>query len=256
MASIGATDAIIVRRTGKGWAIYLNTLFDKYAKQRAEKFGGASYRSLLDNLLARAAGLRPAIEVLSADGKRLAQAQVARYHFGDAEILAIVKENVAVEGIGGQDGVTVYADAGMGQVARQEITVKLPRKLYVTDVRSGKRLGYTDVIHSSVVVGDALVLGLSPTENTIKLSGPGKATLGEHPSFTVTSTEPGRRLIRSHVFAPDGSMLTLYASNVLLDKGATTIVLPSALNDAAGVYTLRATDVVTGATAEARITLK
>jgi hypothetical protein len=51
-------------------------------------------------------------------------------------------------------------------------------------------------------------------------------------------------------------MLPVYASNVLMDKGSATIVWPSALNDTAGVYTLRATDVLTGATAEARITLK
>jgi hypothetical protein len=252
---IGGTDAIIVRRAGRGWAIYLNTLFDRYAKQRNEKFGGASYRSLVDKLLAQA-GVRPAIEVLSPDGRRLTQAQVARYKFGEAEILAIVKDNVAVEGIVGQDGVTVYRDAGLGQVAKQKITIKLPRKLYVTDVRNGKQLGYTDVIRSSIIVGDAVVLGLNPTQNTITLRGPASATLGEHPAFTIMTKTPGRRLIRCQVFAPDGEMLPVYASNILLDQAAAKMVLPSALSDPAGTYTLRATDVMTGATAEAKITLK
>ena len=77
---IGATDAVITHRIGKGWTIYLNTLFDKYPKLRAEKFGGANYRALVDALLDHA-GVRPAIQVLSADGKRLTQAQVARYRF-------------------------------------------------------------------------------------------------------------------------------------------------------------------------------
>jgi hypothetical protein len=35
-----------------------------------------------------------------------------------------------------------------------------------------------------------------------------------------------------------------------------TFVLPTALNDPAGVYAIRATDVVTGATAETTIELK
>jgi len=255
LARVGNADAVIVRSVGKGWAVYLNTLFDRYPKQRAEKFGGANYRSLVAAILARA-GLRPAIEVLSADGTRLTQAQVARYRFGDAEILTIVKDNVALEGILGQDGVTVYDDAALGPVARQEITIKLPRKLYVTDVRSGKHLGYTDVVHSSVLVGDAVVLGLSPTENTITLDGPAAASLGEHPAFTLAASKPGRRLIRCHVFAPDGSMLPGYARNVLLENTAATFVLPSALNDPAGRYTISATDVVTGATAETKITLQ
>jgi hypothetical protein len=255
LVRVGEADACIAHRVGKGWAIYLNMLFDKYAKQRSQKFGGAGYRSLLNALLARVS-VRPAIEVLSADGKRLTQAQVTRYRFGDTEILAIVKDNVAVEGIRGQDGVTTYTDAGLGQVARQEITVKLPRRLYVTDARNGKQLGSTSVIHSSVIVGDAAVFGLSPTQNTITLRGAAAAPLGAHPAFNITSQTPGRRLIRCHVFAPDHSMLPAYSSNVLLEGAAATIVLPTALNDPAGVYTLRATDVVTGATTEAKITLK
>jgi hypothetical protein len=254
LVRVGSTDAVIARRVGKGWAFYLNTLLDTYAKQRAQKFGGANYRSLVNAILARA-GVQPAIEVLSADGKRLAQAQVARYRFGDAEILTIVKDNVA-EGIVGQDGVTVYNDPAFGKMARQEITIKLPRKLYVTDVRSGKRLGYTDVVHSSVLVGDAVVLGLSSTENTITLRGPTTASLGEHPTFSLAASGPGRRLIRCQVFSPDGSMLSTYAKNVLLDNATKTFVLPSALNDPSGSYTIRATDVVTGATIATKIVLK
>src|SRR5439155_13728338 len=96
LVRVGNTDAVIARRVGKGWAIYLNTLLDTYAKQRAQKFGGGKYRSLVNALLARA-GVQPTVEVLSADGKRLAQTQVVRYRFGDAEILTIVKDNLAVE---------------------------------------------------------------------------------------------------------------------------------------------------------------
>ncbi|HEY0380208.1 MAG TPA: beta-galactosidase trimerization domain-containing protein [Pyrinomonadaceae bacterium] len=256
LVRVGGADAVFARRVGRGWAIYLNTLLDKYPKQRGEKFGGAGYRFLVDALLARAAHVRPQIEVLSADGKRLTQAQVVRYRFGDALILAIVKENVALEGIVGQDGVRTYTDAGLGQVARQEMTIKLPGKFYVTDAREGRRLGLADVIRSSVIVGDAAVFGLSPTENKLTLGGPAAASLGDHPVFTVTSSTPGRRLVRCHVFAPDGSMLPAYSGTVLMGSTTATVPLPSALNDAAGTYTLRATDVVTGATAEAKITLK
>jgi hypothetical protein len=252
---IGTTDAVVTRRLGKGWTIYLNTLFDKYPKLRAQKFGGANYRALVNALLEHA-GVRPTVQVLSADGKRLTQAQVARYHFGDADILTIVKDNVAVAGIVGRDGVTIYNDAALGQIARQEITIKLPKKSYVTDVRSGKQLGYTDTIHSSLLVGDAAVLSLSTTENKLSLSGPSSSARGEHIAFKLSSSVAGPRLIRCHVFGPDGLMLPVYARNLLMDNSATTFVLPSALNDVAGAYTIRATDVVTGATAEARITLK
>jgi hypothetical protein len=252
---IGETEAVITHRIGKGWTIYLNTLFDKYPKLRAEKFGGANYRALVDALLDHA-GVRPAVQVLSADRRRLTQAQVARYRFGDTEILAVVKDNVAVAGMVGRDGVTVYNDAALGQVARQEIIIKLPGKFFVTDVRSGKGPGYTDEVHSSVVVGDAVVLGLSPAENKLALSGPAASSRGEHVAFTLSSSVAGPRLIRCQVFSPDGSMLPAYARNLLLDNSTTTFVLPSALNDLPGTYTIRATDVVTGASADSKIILK
>jgi hypothetical protein len=255
LVRLGNADAVIVRRVGRGLTIYLNTLFDSYAKQRAQKFGRSGCRFLVNALLARA-GVQPAIEVLSADGKRLTQAQVARYRFEDAEILTVVKDNVAIEAVVGQDGVTVYNDAALGKVARQEIVIKLPRKFYVTDVRTGKGLGYTDVVHSSLLVGDALVLGLSSTENTITLRGATTALRGEHPRFELAASKPGRHLVRCHVFAPDGSMLPAYSNNVLVDRATATFILPSALNDPPGTYTIRATDVVTGATTETRIILK
>jgi Beta-galactosidase trimerisation domain/Beta-galactosidase len=255
LARAGDSDAVIARQVGKGQTFYLNALFDRYPKLRGEKSGGAGYRALLGALLERA-GVRPSAEVLSPDGRRLTHAQVARYSFGDSEVLAVVTDNVALEGATGRDGVTVYNDAGLGQVARQEITVRLPRKVHVTDVRTGKRLGLTDTVHTSVVVGDALVLGLSPSEDAIKLSGPATAALGEHVRFTIDSEPSGRRLVRCHFFAPGGSVLDAYAKNVLVEGARATVVLPSALNDPAGVYTLRVTDVVSGATAEMKVRLK
>ncbi len=251
---IGKADAVIARRLGRGYAIYLNALFDQYPKLRGKQFGGAAYRALVNALFERA-GVRPEIEIQSADGNRLAQAQVARYRFGDAEVLAVVKDNVALDGVVGQDGVTIYNDAGLGRVARQEITIRIPGKFHVTDIRTGKQLGLTEVVRTSIVTGDAVVIGLNRTVGTISLRGPASSRLGEHPEFIVTSSRPGRRLIRCHVFAPDGSFLAAYAKNMTLENATGRVVLPSALNDAAGEYTLRVTEVVSGATAEAKVRL-
>src|SRR4029078_9361815 len=137
-----------------------------------------------------------AVAVTSPDGQPITQAQVARYKFGNAEILAVVKENVAIAGVVGQDGVTTYNDANLGQVAKQDLTIKLPRKLYVSDVRTGKKLGLTDVVHSSILVGDALVLALTPENNELSFDGPRSARAGEHVSFSLTSTTGGTTLVR------------------------------------------------------------
>src|SRR5215217_7296588 len=149
-----------VHQIGKGWTIYLETSWDQYPKQRAANFGGAAYRELANAILTKA-GIRPSVQVLSPDGRPVSQAQIARYRFGSAELVTIVKENVAVAGVVGKDGVTTYNDANLGQVARQDVTIKLPRKMFVVDVRSGKRFGNTDVVHTSILIGDALVLALA-----------------------------------------------------------------------------------------------
>jgi hypothetical protein len=107
-----------------------------------------------------------------------------------------------------------------------------------------------------VLVGDAAVLSLSPVENKLALRGTPSSSRGEHVAFTLSSSVAGLHLVRCHVFAPDGSMMPAYAGNLLLDNVTSTFVLPSALSDPAGVYTIRATDIVTGATAETKIDLK
>ncbi len=248
------SNAPIVKRTGAGWTVYLNTTWDQYPKLRAAKFGGEWYRETASELFEKA-GIKPAIQVTSRDGKALSQAQIVRYQFGDAEIVAIVKDNVGVAGVVGQDGVTTYTDANLGQVAKQELTIKLPRKFYVADVRTGKQLGFTDVVHSSILIGDALVLGLSPQVNELKFEGPVSARPGEHVSFALTSSKSATSLVRCHVYAPDGTRLPVYSNNVLVQGGRGTFTLPFALNDPSGKYVIRATDVMTGAVVERTISL-
>jgi len=255
LVQIGKGDAAIVHNVGKGWTIYLNTTWDQYPKQRANNFGGVAYRELAGAILQKA-GVRPSIQVLTPDGHPVSQAQIARYEFGNSEVLAIVKENVALKGIVGRDGVTTYNDTKLGEVARQELTIKLPQKMYVADVRAGKQFGYTDVVRTSILIGDALVLGLSRAENQINLNGVHSAQRGDHVTFELASSTNKTSLVRCHVFGPDGSLSSSYSTNVLLQNGRGSFVLPFALNDAPGKYLIKVTDVVSGASMEKSIELR
>ena len=254
LVKVDETEAVIVRPVGQGWAIYLNALLDRYPSLRQENYG-SSYRRLIDVLLAHL-NLRPAVEVLSAGGQQLTQAQIVRYGLGGDQVLAIVKENIGLEGNTGKDGVTVYGDSRLGKIAKQAITIHLPERYYVYDVRSGQDFGNTSIVKTSITVGGALVLGLSRTQKFVTVTGPSSASLGEHVRFTIKLSAPGKHLVRCHFFAPNGSFMPAYQSNISLDGPTGAVVLPSALNDPAGPYRLRVTDVVTGATAEARVRLQ
>ena len=267
LLKIGDTDAVIVRNVGKGWAVYLNTCLDRYGRGGRRRRGaegspppldtGPSYRALVNTILSHV-GVRPAVQVLDADGQPLNRAQIVRYRFGSSEALAILTENVGAKAVEGRDGVTIYHDDKLGDVARQEITVRLPQVYYVTNARTGESLGRTDTVKTTVTVGGVLVLGLAKQTNslTLTLTTPADPARGDHPQFAIKSSRPGKSLVRCHVFGPDGAFLHLYAQNLVLEKGAGIFTLPSAFNDPAGEYTMRATDVITGASAEAKLTLR
>jgi hypothetical protein len=74
--------------------------------------------------------------------------------------------------------------------------------------------------------------------------------------FHVTSSRPEKTLVRCHVLGPDGRLLPTYARNILLAGKAGAFVFPSAVNDAPGIYTVRVSDVITGATQEAKLELQ
>jgi hypothetical protein len=252
---VGGHDAVFVRQVGKGWAIYLNATLDGNGNGRARRRSNGGPAGDLVGALLNHLGMHPAVRVLDADGKPLTHAQVVRYRYGDAEALAIVTENVGVKAIQGRDGVKVYQDANLGEVASQEVTIHLPQRVHVTDIRTGKRLGTTDTVKTSITIGGVLVLGLSRADNRIALSGPESARLGAHVSFRVASTGSSKSLVRCHVLGPGGQFRAEYARNLVVGQGGAAFVLPSALNDAPGTYTVRATDVITGATSELHLTL-
>ena len=63
-------------------------------------------------------------------------------------------------------------------------------------------------------------------------------------------------LLRWEVRGPDGAFLPEYARADVEPGESATFMLPSALNDPAGEYRVRVTDVLSGASAEAVLRLK
>ena len=46
-------------------------------------------------------------------------------------MLAIVKEYAALEGMAGRDGVTIYSDASLGRMAKEQVSIRLPERAFV-----------------------------------------------------------------------------------------------------------------------------
>ena len=249
---IGTADAVVVRRVGQGWAVYLNQLLDRYAGVRA-KPAGEAYRAVLEGVLAHA-GVRPAVAVADAAGRPLRRALVSRYRFGDADVVAVLDGDLDAGTRYGADGVTRYTGSAAAPTGR-DVAVRLPRAAIVANARTGESYGRTDTVRARLVPGEALVLASAPSTGALSIAGASAAARGAHVSFAL-QTGDGRHLVRCHVLGPDGRFRPEYARNLLVEDGAGRFVLPSALDDPAGEYRIVATDVLTGARAEAKVTLK
>jgi hypothetical protein len=252
---VAGAPAVFVRRLGKGSTVYLNSLLDGYPQARKKDYGGREARAVLSSVLAHL-GVRPAVEVRGASGLGTGPTRIARYRLGEAEIVGVLQDPIDLDAVHGRDGVVVYDDSRLGKTARQEIEVRLPRAAEVVNARTGEAYGKTDRVKATAVAGEALVLALVPARPSLELSGPATALRGEHPRFSLTASLPGPRVVRCHVHGADGGFIPEYSRNLLLNDGPASFVVPSALDDAPGVYHLKCTDLLGGGSAEAKLEMR
>ncbi len=255
LVSVGGSAAVLVRPLGKGFTVYLNALLDRYPQARKKDYGGREIRALLSSVLAHL-GVRPAVALGGAGGRGMGPARIARYRLGDAEIVGVLADPIDLEAVHGRDGVVVYDDSRLGKVARQEVEVRLPRVSEVVNVRTGESLGKTDRVKARLIAGEPLVLAMVAERPTLALSGPASAQRGEHPRFALTTSRPGKRVVRCHVRGADGAFIPEYSRNLLVAEAATSFVLPSALDDALGSYLVMCTDLLGGSSAESVLELR
>jgi hypothetical protein len=246
---VAGADLAVANRVGRGRTLYLNALLDRKGPSRD------AARAVVRALLADA-GVRPAVSVSDPAGRPVSRVRVARYRFGEHEVVALLDGQLDVETSFGRDGVTVYDDAQRGRVVRRQVDVTLPRSARITNARTGESLGETGRLRTMLTAGEALVLALGPAPAPLRLEGPARGRLGEEAAFTVSAGSATRRLLRFHVLGPDGRLLPEYARVDVADGPTASFTLPSAVSDPPGEYRLRATDVLTGATAEAVVQLR
>ena len=96
----------------------------------------------------------------------------------------------------------------------------------------------------------------APSRATLSVSGPAEAQRGEHPRIHHQRRGTGKRLVRCHVFGPDGAFLPVYARNLLVEGGRWTFVLPTALDDPPGRWRVQCHRLLSGASADAEVELR
>ena len=200
---------------------------------------------------------RPAVSVSDPSGRPVSRVRVARYRFGEHEVIALLDGQLDVKTSFGRDGVTVYEDAQRGRVVRREVDVTLPRAAHVTNVRTGEVAGARRAACAPRSPPARLSSSRSARRGApLRLEGPARGRLGEASVFTVSAASAARRLLRFHVLGPGGAFLPEYARVSVAEGPSASFTLPSAVNDPPGEYRLRVGDVLSGATAEAVLRLE
>ena len=81
------------------------------------------------------------------------------------------------------------------------------------------------------------------------ISGPPGAHRGANAEITISSTSPAAlNVIHLDVIEPEGIRVAHYSGNLLSNGAKSTKLLPFAINDKPGVWTIRAKDLLGGAT--------
>jgi hypothetical protein len=134
---------------------------------------------------------------------------------------------------------------------KETVAVGLPAEREVYEVRTGKHLGRTAFVSLEMGPAEAKVLGLLPYRVTEIAIGELKPRYrpGEEVKYkaavAVSKGKAGDHVLRLEVFDPDGRLVPCYTKNVLAASGRYDDSVPLVLNEKAGPWTIKVTDVTT-----------
>lgn len=257
LATVGGEPALIVHRVGKGRAIFLNAGFSGYAWKIAGgmageiQIGGESasdavvaVQGFFHKLLAEA-GVSSPVQV-SAENGNSSKVRLARFALGGATLLGVLRAS------------------GSGPVNAAD---PLPTRIsfpeaQVYDSRAGEYLGKTNSITPQLLRGVAKAYALLPYKVDAVTLRPRQPVLqpGQAGVFQF-GVEAAGAPVGTHVFHvtaqdPTGRTRPEYAGNYRAENGEKEFSIPFAFNDPLGEWKITATDVATGLSSVATITLE
>lgn len=157
-------------------------------------------------------------------------------------------------------GLTLIGVARDAATAR-DTTLKLAAPAYAYDTRAGKLLGKLSSLDLPKSGPENRLFALLPAvASAPTLTASATATRGQASEIKITfgqaGAAPAGRWLRVQAIAPGGAEDAAYRSYEVLKQPTATVSIPWALNDAAGAWTVRVTDVATGLAATTKVAVK
>jgi len=203
--------------------------------RRKAPYAGAIRRYFSKTL--RGMGIEPEI-MIKTEGNAVYEGEFAVFKDGDAMYLGLLRDHTPLK-------------------SAQKAEIILPKKGHIYDLRCGKYLGNTAMIKTALKPGRAGLWAVLPEKaGELKLDGDNEIRAGEKVKFRICVNDNYRHVVRVNVFDADGRMRNEYAQNVVCGNGSAEYVLPLALNDGQGEWTIFARDILGGSTVQHKLIIR
>ena len=249
---------------GRGSAICLNIPFNYHRGYPTPDhlygyLGDEDHNRMIANIIAailKAHKIERPVPVVPPQGEWLNGLDAAYHADGRAQYIGLTERRVALDQV----------------VQKLSFLARRPGHAY--DMLEGKYLGHGAEWRTEIEPGGVQLFSVLPYQvKSLSVSATvglpdraagtgavGQASRGTEIQGTVqvaiSSGSPERHVVHLDVARPDGQTVRYLARNLETERGRASFSLPLALNEPEGRYTLRFTDVATGTTASAEITLR
>ena len=137
-------------------------------------------------------------------------------------------------------------------------TFTFPVNGHIYDLRACKYLGTGNKTKATVAPGDAAVWGVYPYKvDSLRIQAPetiqGLQDFVANLQIIASDGKPERHIIHAELIPPKGEPRFFMKRNLIAENGKAEFRIRMADNDPNGVWTLKATDVMTGISAEAKV---
>ena len=230
------TPAFIVKQTGRGRTLLLNTLLA--AQLPGPAFGWPEQHALM-RLLLKAADIQ---------AHALVESHAPETH---------CEVNRLRDGANSYVGFYAHRDPDADP---QHVRARFPDEKETYDVRAARYLGRVSEVALPLRKQEAALFArLDYRLDKLALELPPRAALGGAAPIAFVleaSRTPGRHVVHVEVRGPGGGIMPLYTQNVVLEGGRGQLQLWTALNDPKGTWKISAREVVSGLTAEGSVELR
>jgi len=249
LSDLGNAPAWITNRLGRGRAILLNACFAGYSGYKPGGTGGEisiveqakmTVRLAVSDFgrtVLADAGFRPSVRIATSDGKPFLDAEVVRYVQGNATYVGVLPS-----GVGG--GSITKADT-------QQVTIDFGKTAHVYELRTGKYFGEHQKITTDLTRSIARVFALMPQRlDPLALAIIGSPSRSAGIRLRIQTKDTGaHRVAHLSVKGPDRKPIWLHERDLIVRGGGTDWIVPLALNDPAGKWTVEARGTVDAQTA-------